>query len=349
MKTKFTFLVSLILLFFLANSINAQQPLSLPDLSQEAKVMQRIGLTDITVSYHRPAIKGREVWGKLVPYNTVWRAGANENTTITFSDDVKIAGKTVPAGSYGLHMIPTEKEWTIILNKFSKGWGSFGYREEDDFLRFKAIPVSSEEIEYLNYMFETSEPMRTTLVMHWEKLKVPIEIEVDVHTIVVKKFEESLRGLNQFFWQPHNQAAAYCVNNKTHLDKASEWVDKSIRLNRNFSNLATKSRLAELNGNHNEAEALMNEALTLANEAEINNYGYMLLQNNQIDKAISVFKMNVEKYPESWNAYDSLAEGYMNKGETDLAIEYYNKALKMVQDDTQKKRINDTLKVLASN
>lgn len=341
--------LAFVLFIIVGSFIYPQERMPMPEASQHATVSQRIGLTDITIDYHRPSVGGREVWGKLVPYGQVWRAGANENTTITFSDPVKIAGKDVPAGSYAIHMIPAEKEFTVIINKFSKAWGSFFYKEEEDLMRFAVTPQPAENMEYLNYNFETSDKNKARVVMHWEKLKVPFEIEVDVHEVAVNAFADKLRGLNGFFWQPFAQAANYCINNNTHLDQAEQWVDRSIQINRNFTNLSAKSNLLELKGNKLEADKLMSDALTIATEAEINNYGYVLLQNKKIDKAIEIFKMNVERYPKSWNVYDSLAEGYQNKGENKLAVENYKKALDMVQDEGQKTRINNTLKTLASN
>ncbi|MFO7445385.1 MAG: DUF2911 domain-containing protein [Ignavibacteriaceae bacterium] len=340
-----------IVLFFVFLTETAAQPrpIPVPDASQEAMVMQKIGLTDITISYHRPAVNGRAVWGKLVPYNQVWRAGANENTTITFSDPVKIDGKIVPAGSYGLHMIPTENEWTIILNTFSKSWGSFFYREEDDQLRFTVKPVAAEFMEYLNYNFETSDPNKTQVVLRWDKLKVPFEVEVDIHEIVINNLKDDLRFINGFFWQPHQQAAMYCINNDVHLENAAQWADRAIQLNRNFSTLTTKSLLLDKQGKTKESEDILKEAYGMATEVEVNNFGYVLLGAAKTDKAIEVFKFNVEKFPDSWNVYDSLAEAYMNKGENKLAKEYYQKALDKVKDENQKTRILNTLNDLASN
>ena len=112
---------------FVANTIEAQSLLDLPRDSQEARVVQRIGLTYVTISYHRPLVKGRQIWGRLVPYGQVWRAGANENTTIEFTDPVSLEGQPVARGRYGLHMIPGERSWTVILSKNSTSWGSYTY------------------------------------------------------------------------------------------------------------------------------------------------------------------------------------------------------------------------------
>jgi len=339
-------------LFFaliLVNISYAQQQLTLPQPSQKASVNQTVGLTDVSITYHRPGIKGREVWGKLVPYDVVWRAGANENTTISFSDEVMISGKTLPAGTYGIHFIPAPGEWTLIISRNYWSWGSFSYDESEDALRTKVKPVSAEHQEWLSYSFENPSVNSVDVVMHWEKLRVPFKIEIDNKKVIAEQFRKELDGLDQFFWQPWNQAANYSYQNNFDVDEAISWADRSININRNFQNLWTKANLLEKKGNTAEVEALRKDAWEISTEADINTLGYQYLGSNQVDKAIEVFKKNVEDYPESWNVYDSLAEGYALKGETKLATEYYQKAFSMVTDDVNKKRITDTLKGLQAN
>ena len=336
-----------VFVLFLVNISIAQQ-LSLPQPSQKAFVSQTIGLTDISVDYHRPGIKGREVWGKLVPYDVVWRAGANENTIISFSDEVMVGGKTLPAGTYGLHMIPTKNEWTVIFSKNNWSWGSFSYEEKEDALRIKVKPVSADQQEWLSYSFENPSTNSVEVVMHWEKVKVPINVEVGKNA-VADHFRKDLDGLNKFFWQPWNQAANYAFQNNLDVDEALKWADQSITINKNFQNMWTKANLLEKKGSTTEAETMRKEAWTVSTEVDINNLGYQYLGSNQVDKAIETFKKNVEDYPESWNTYDSLAEGYAAKGETKLAVEYYQKAYDMVTDETNKTRITNILKGLTSN
>jgi tetratricopeptide (TPR) repeat protein len=340
---------TLLFLLFFVNISSAQQQLTLPQLSQKASLSQTVGLTDISITYHRPGVKGREIWGKLVPYDVVWRAGANENTTISFSDEVMIAGKTVPAGTYGLHFVPTQDEWTLILSKNYWSWGSFSYDETEDALRTIVKPVSAEHQEWLSYSFENPSVNSVEVVMHWEKLRVPFKIEIDNKKVVAEHFRKELDGLDQFFWQPWNQAANYSYQNNFDVDKALTWANRSININRNFQNLWTKANLLEKKGNSSEAETIRKEAWEISTEADINTLGYQYLFSNEIEKAIETFKKNVEDYPESWNVYDSLGEGYAAKGETELAIEYYKKAYDMVTDDTNKNRITNILKKLEAN
>jgi tetratricopeptide (TPR) repeat protein len=336
--------IFLFLLFTL--SLSAQQNLTLPDASQHAVVMQQVGMCEIKIDYHRPGVKGREVWGKLVPFDQVWRAGANENTTISFSKDVIVDGKKVPAGTYGLHMVPTENDWTIILNKDYRAWGSFFYKEENDFMRFKVKPQSSELQEWLMYTFDEVTPNSVIASLNWEKLKIPFKIEIDLHKQMLDEMAVQLTGIPGFFWQGWNQAANYCYVNGIELEKGLEWADHSIGIAKNVTNTYTKALLLQAMGNKDEALKLKSEAFENAAEVDINTLGYQFL-GGKIDDAIEVFKKNTEMYPDSWNVWDSLAEGYMNKGETQLAIDNYKKALGMAPED-QQARINGALAQLGA-
>jgi hypothetical protein len=159
--------------------------------SLQASVMQKLGInTDITIQYSRPGVKGRKIWGEVVPFGMApanqesggkpfpWRAGANENTTIELSKDVLIEGKKLAAGKYGIHMIPSEKEWIIIFSKNSSGWGSFSYDQKEDALRVTVTPVKAPHMEWLTYGFDALAGTSATAFLHWESLKVPFKIEV---------------------------------------------------------------------------------------------------------------------------------------------------------------------------
>jgi len=348
MKLKSHLLTGSLFLFFLFSlSLLAQQNLTLPDASQHAVVMQQVGMAEIKIDYHRPGVKSREVWGKLVPFDQVWRAGANENTTISFSKDVIVDGKNVPAGTYGLHMIPTESDWTIILNKDYRAWGSFFYKEENDLMRFKVKPVTAEFQEWLIYTFDEVTPNSATASLNWEKLKVPFKIEIDLHNQMLDEMAVQLTAIPGFFWQGWNQAANYCYVNGVELEKGLAWVDQSIGINKNVTNTYTKAAILNALGKKDEASKLKAEAFTNASEVDVNNLGYQFLGGGKIDDAIEVFKKNTEMYPDSWNVWDSLAEGYMNKGEKQLAIDNYTKALKMAPED-QHARINGALTQLGA-
>ena len=318
-------------------------PLVLPKQSPRASVSQAVGLTTIGLTYDRPAVNGRQVWGKLVPFDSVWRAGANENTVIAFSSPVRIAGKPVEAGRYGLHMIPTSSDWTIILSRQANAWGSFSYDPREDALRFTARPAPGEMHERLTYTLDDPTEEGLVVTLRWEKLAVPFPIEVNSKAVVTDSLREQLRGLGRFFWQPWSQAAAWCAANGTNLEEASEWADRSIAINENFINLRVKAALLGQRGDEAGAEAAARRSLAVATEADMNTYGYLLMGQGKLDSALVVFRNNVKAHPKSWNAYDSLAEAYAGKGEKKLAVENYEKALAMTRDPNQKKRIEGVL------
>lgn len=318
-------------------------PLELPDASQAATVTQRIGLTDLTVTYHRPAVRGRKIWGGLVPLGDVWRAGANENTVLTISSPAKVGGVPVEAGRYGLHMIANAGEWTVILNRDADAWGSFFYDQARDAARFTVRPAETTPQEYLSYSFDDPEENRVTLTLRWEKVAVPIPIEVDTASVVTASLERQLRGLPGFYWQSYATAAAWCARHNTNLDRALVWADRAMGMTRNFATLRAKAAVLERKGQTEESKTLLAEALRMATEPEMNAYGYELLGAGEFDEAIAIFRENIKRHPESWNTYDSLGEALAAKGQTAEAIEQYQKALSMVDDEAQKKRINGIL------
>ncbi len=343
MTRRLAFIVALAVLALPAAS-RAQAPtLSLPEASQEASALQRVGLTEITVKYHRPAVRGRTVWGDLVPYDQVWRAGANENTVVSFSTPVTVGGKALPAGDYGLHMIPTTSEWTVILSNESTAWGSFFYDQAKDAVRLTTRPEADGFHEHLLYTFESPTPDGATLTLHWDKVAVPIPIVIDTPAVVSDSLDRQLRGLAGFFWQPFAQAATWSANHKGDMTRASSWADQALKMQRNYQTLRAKAIVLERTGDAAAANSLRDEAVTLATEADINAYGYELLGAGKVDDAIAMVKKNVADHPSSWNTYDSLGEALALKGQTAEAAAQYQKALDMVGDETNKTRIRGIL------
>lgn len=321
----------------------AQPALTVPEASPKASVSQTVGMTDITVSYHRPAVNKRKVWGELVPWGEVWRAGANENTTISFSSPVTIGGKALPAGTYGVHMIPAQGDWTVALSNQHSAWGSFSYDAKEDAARFSATPRPADFAERLSYRFEDPTENSATLLMRWEKVELAIPITVDTKSVAVASFREQLRGLPRFGWQGWNQAANWTVRNGGDLDQALAWSDESLKIAENYQNLRVKAAILEKKGDAAGAAALRDRAAKVATEADVNQRGYgLLLGEKKVDEAIEVFKKNVKDYPNSWNVYDSLGEAYATKGDKKLAIANYSKALEMAPA-SQKKRIGDAI------
>ena len=184
-----SFFLILSFLLILPSTTLAQRNKVRPSL--KASVMQRLGIdTDITIEYSRPGVKGRKIWGELVPYGLApgnkysndkpfpWRAGANENTTIEFSKDVLIEGNKLPAGKYGIHIIPSEKDWIIIFSKNNSAWGSFSYNQEEDALRVTVTPAEALHQEWMMFGFDNLAGTSATAFLRWEKLKVPFKIEL---------------------------------------------------------------------------------------------------------------------------------------------------------------------------
>ncbi len=325
-------------------ALPAQAPqLILPKASPRATVSQTVGLTDISITYDRPGVNGRPIWGALVPWDSVWRAGANENTVISFSSPVRVGETDVPAGRYGLHMIPSRPEWTVILSRQANAWGSFSYDPAEDLLRIKVTPAKGDFHERLVYTLDDPGQGTVMATLRWDTLAIPLAIQVDTKRVVADSLREQLRGLGRFFWQPWNQAAAWCAANGTNLQEATTWADRSIAINENFTNLRVKAALLNKQEDVAEAKALLQRSLVVATEADMNTYGYLLMGQDKVDSAVAVFQKNVKDNPKSWNAYDSLGEAYAKKGDVSRAIRAYTQARKIVRDPAQQERIDGIL------
>jgi tetratricopeptide (TPR) repeat protein len=318
-------------------------PLTTPESSPKASVSQTVGLTEMTIAYHRPAVAKRKIWGDLVPYGEVWRAGANANTTLSFSTPVEIGGKTVPAGTYGLHMLPTEKEWTVILSTVSTAWGSYSYTPKEDAVRVTVTPEATDFTERLSYSFDEPTNDSVSVVLRWEKLKVAFKVTVDTPAVVRASMRAELRGLPRFFWQGWNEAAQYWLRSGGDLGEAEKMVGESLQIQETFQNLNTKAAILEKKGDAKQAAALRTKALGLATQGDLNQYGYSLLGQKKVDEAIEIFRKNAKDHPGSWNAHDSLAEAFGIKGDKKSAIESYSKALSLVKDEANRKRIEQTI------
>ncbi len=303
--------------------------LDLPRESQHAVVMQRIGTTDITVDYSRPSVKGRAIWGEVVPYDQVWRAGANENTVLTISTDITVEGTKLPAGSYGLHMIPTKSTWTVILSKDHTAWGSFFYKQEKDALRAAVTPRACAMTEQLTYDFTDVTANGATLILRWEKMEVPIKLEVNVHDIVVAGLPDQLRGLGAFGWETWYEAAHYAHAEKIAPEQAMKWVDNSIARKPNFENQTLKADMLTEQGKTAEAEALRKKMVDEATNAELNTYAYQLMQRGKKEEAVKLFELNAKRHADDPNVHDSLGEGYMMAGNKEAAIKSFKKSLSM--------------------
>jgi tetratricopeptide (TPR) repeat protein len=309
MYRRFVFVLLIGLLFVSAASCptQAQTILTLPEASQRARVMQRIGLTDITIDYHRPLVNNRKIWGGLVPYGQVWRAGADENTIIEFTDPVSIEGQALAKGVYGLHMIPGENEWTIIFSKSATSWGSFSYDKAEDALRVTVKPHPGDSHEALTYDFDDVKPDSAVVLMSWEKLAVPFKIGVNVNEVVEQSLKNQLRGGVQYIWEGWDEAATYLVNKNLDLQTALTYSDKSIQNEERFDNLITKARVLDALNRKDDAAAARTKALAMANPLQLHGYGRQLQFQGKQGEAFEIFRANMKQNPTHWTAHNEAA------------------------------------------
>jgi hypothetical protein len=233
-------------------------------LSPASYVHQRIGLTDVKLTFGSPGVKGRKIWGELVPYDTVWRTGANEATTIEFNHDVKLNGNNVPAGKYSLFTIPAEKEWTIIINKTAEQWGSYDYNKDDDLLRFTVSPQkSSHPHERMKFVFKDVKLNTATLLLVWEEISVPITVETEIASVAHANIESAIED-DPDNWELYAQGATFAANFKMFEDEALVWINKSIDLEEHYWNYYVKARLLASAGNNDAAKAAIKKSKELA-------------------------------------------------------------------------------------
>ena len=243
----------------------AQAQLELPRPSPGAKVSQTIGLTEITVDYSSPAVKGRRIWGALVPYNRMWRTGANQATKISFSQDVSFGNKPVPAGTYALFTIPTKGAWTVILNKKADQSGTGReYTPDQDLVRFTAHAKPSPHRERMTFLFSDFTDDKGTLNLEWEKLRVAIPIQVKTEAQAQANIAKALDGT----WRTYANAARYLGRTGKDYDTALKYVDLSLGLREDWFNLWIKATLLAGKGNTKDAIAIGDRAYALGQKAD---------------------------------------------------------------------------------
>jgi len=338
-----------IALVFFSLSLNAQS-ISLPPSgdNQKCSITQWIGLASVTITYNSPNVTGPngedrrgKIWGGVVPYGFTdnnfgiakkmpWRAGANENTTIAFSHDVKVEGKSIEAGTYGLHMIPGKDKWVIIFNKNYSSWGSYFYNESEDALRVEATPKQCPFTEWLSYDFVEKKPAYTLACLKWEELMVPFKIEADIIGIYLENIRQELQNSQGFNWQNWVAAVDFCIENNTNLEEAVLWADYAIEApfvgTRNFETLSTKALLSLHMDNTDLADQLFNEAIDQHSSSmtKVHNLGRRLIGMGHAKKALEIFELNHEKYPnDNFTTIVGLARGYEAVGKTKKAIKHY--------------------------
>ena len=227
------------------------QQVRTPRPSPSATLMQTVGLTDITIKYSRPGVKGRTIWGELVPYDKVWRTGANEATTITFSDDVTIEGQKLAKGTYSLHTVPGRDQWTIIFNSVADQWGSYSHDAAKDVVRVNVTPQSAPHMEWMSFEIPEMTTDTAKIVLRWEKIAVPFTINTDS----TAKTLTALKNAMKPDWRAPYMAANFAFDNKGVAtdQEISDWLDKSLAVDENIGNLWLKARFLERAGRRADA------------------------------------------------------------------------------------------------
>jgi tetratricopeptide (TPR) repeat protein len=328
--------------------------------NQKSSVTQWIGPVSVTITYHSPDVhapngddrKGH-IWGELVHYGFIdqgfgtskaapWRAGSNENTVITFSHDVKIGGKDLKAGTYGLFLdVEKEGPWNWIFSKNSSSWGSYFYNASEDALRASTTPVDAAYTEWLTYNFEDKLASSAVAYLQWENKKVPFKIEVpSINDLYVAQMRDELRGSTGFDYQNWMAAAQFCAQNKVNLEEALTWADFAISGQftgqENFNTLQTKAQVLMAMGRNDDASKVMDKAIKLpsANLQAIHQYGRTLLSAGQNQKALEVFQYNFKTHPEEkFTTYVGLARGYTAIGDKKNAIKNWETAIKNIPEN----------------
>ena len=362
MKKIFSACIMAALLQFALINFSYSQLTALPSGGNyKASVSERIGITDVTIDYSRPGVKGREgqIWGKLIPVGYIdqgfgnskqapWRAGANENTIISFSNDVKIDGHELPAGKYGFFIAYDPNECTLIFSKNSSSWGSFYYDAKEDVLQVKVKPIALDKsVERLKYEFIDQTENSAVVALQWEKLMIPFKVEVDYAKSQVESFRKELRSNKGFNWEAWDQAAQWCVLHNTNLEEGLLWSDTAVSFSGGnvFQPLSTKASVLDKLGRSAEATEAMKKGLPFATMAEVHQYARQLLAQKKNKEAFDIFKMNADKYPNVFTTNMGLARGYSGVGNYKKSLEYLLKAQPQAPDQLNKGNVDKLIKL----
>jgi hypothetical protein len=353
MKNVFLLAIAIVSL----NFASAQMDLPPSGGDTRAKITEEVGITDITISYSRPHVNKREgkIWGSLITYGfttqsfitnnntSPWRAGANENTTITFEHDVTVEGKSLKAGTYALFMAVWPDSVSIIFSSQYGAWGSFYYEDKYDVLRVTVKPVALDKsVENLKYEFIEQKRTSCTIALMWEKLMIPFRVDVDVDKIVVNRLREqvtSQKGFNQL-----NLVGAdnYCLNNNVNLEEALSWAQRAAAL-KSYSTLRPLAATYEKLNRLKEADSVMTEALTMANVNQYVGYGRQLISQKRADRALDVLLAAKAKFGDVVAVNNGVMFGYSAKGDYKNALLYANKALTQTPSPEGKKALEDQI------
>ncbi len=273
----------------LATALTAQEkpaPVRLSPLrpSPACTVSQDIGISKVELAFSRPFVKGRKIWGELVPYGQVWRVGANSATTLTLSHAAKVAGKDVPAGTYGFFAIPGPKTWTLILNRKAKQWGAYEYKPEEDQLRWEAAPQSGAFLECLDYRIVPRDAGSATVELAWESLRVSFALTFDTKALYWAHLEATLKKAPETDWVPWYQAAKYCQEQGLEPQLALAWIEKSLKAGDTYSNHEAAARIYKDAKRLPEALVHLQKAIDLSKDKAPKDY------TENLEKEIAAWK-----------------------------------------------------------
>lgn len=354
-----------VIIFSAATSFSQIMPLTLePDGgNKKASISEQIGIVKIAIEYSRPGVKGREgrIWGTPVAhygfadqghgtsYSAPWRAGANENTTMSFSLPVRIDGNDLPAGKYGFFIALGETESTLIFSKINNSWGSFYYDSTQDALRVKVKNESLDKsVEWLKYEFNDETPNSAVISMSWEKRRIPFKVEADVQQLQIAAFKSDFRTTRPFY--DYISAANYCLANNIELEQALAWMDRAIYFRvmgvKNFQTLTTKAEILIRLNRIEEARKVMDEAIPMGTVQQVHFYARFLLGEKKAEEAFRVFKMNYDKYPNIYTTNVGMARGYSALKDYKKALGYLKAALPQAPDDFNKTNVTAMIKKL---
>lgn len=332
-------------LFFVVTFTFAQITFPPGGTNRKASVSEQIGITDVRIDYNRPIVNGREgkIWGELVHYGFTdlhygtsnaapWRAGANENTTFTFSTDVMIEGKQLKAGKYGFFIAMGPEKATIIFSNVSTAWGSFYYDSKDDALRVEVPVVRLDtSIERLMYVFSDETDDAAVVSLQWEKVKIPFTITVDLEKEMIAAFRREFNsGIFYRYWQNMQMAANYCLAHNINIDEAIGWAERSINTyfgEKNFLTLSTYAGLLEKKGMKAKADSVIRQAYPLATTLQLYSYGRGLENQKRNQEAIAVYKMSYERNQEDLYSLLAITRGHSLQGNNKEALKYASKTV----------------------
>jgi tetratricopeptide (TPR) repeat protein len=333
--------------------------------TKKAVVSEQVGLTDVTITYHRPAVRGREgkIWGEVVHRGFIdqgfgsrwpapWGAGGDGNSVIEFDKDVKVEGQLLPRGKYGLFIAYDTPESVVIFSRRTDAWGSFFYDEKEDALRVKVKPQQIEKsVEYLKYEFSNQTPNSAVVALSWEKLSIPFKVEVDYLRQQFDAFVAESQNPRGFTPQGLNLAASWTLQNDYQLEKGLEWATLATSPQvpgdpTSFPALATRALILDKLGRSEEASAVIKTALPFGSVVELQQFGRQLLAAKRPRAALEVFQFNYDKNPNQFTTLTGMARGLSANGEYSKALDFANRALQSAPNDSARQAVQAMIEKL---